>query len=104
MKIGVSTVPCGVCRRPRRAAPSVCKRSKRMDMDTNRYCPSLKRKRSMLHSSLTLQARTALIAAQRQPISLQFLAHLAQRRLAEVLRFQQLIRRALNQIAERVDA
>ena len=33
MNIGVSTVPCGVSSRPRRARPSVARRSKRIDID-----------------------------------------------------------------------
>ena len=48
--------------------------------------------------------REALVATQRQPVLRKFLADLVERGHAEVLRLQQFVRAALDQVAEGVDA
>src|SRR4051812_14239517 len=90
MKTGVSTLPWDVSSRPRRAAPSLARSSKRIAMIGGVGAPS--------------RGGTVLVVAQLQAVLSQLFADLGERGLAEVLRFQQLVRRALNQFAERVDA
>src|SRR6516225_3171002 len=102
MKAGVSTVPCGVSIRPSRAAPSVARTVKRMDM-----CKRLAAARSAARALAPPSGRPlnwGLVAPQRQPELGELLADLVQRRHAEVFRLQQFVGRALDEVAERVDA
>src|SRR5207244_538097 len=111
MKTGVSTTPCGVWSRPSRAAPSVCTISNWIAIPNERPLAKTQRSprgqtRGCLLGGLCVFARghSCLISAEGQAELSQLLADLVQRGHAEVLRFEQFIRAALHQLAERVDA
>src|SRR4051812_13686503 len=111
MNMGVSTGPCGVCKRPRRAAPSEASNSKVMAIGSLQISECRMQIEEAARSSedaLALNLHSAIcilqwlsVPAQRQAVLAQLLTHLGQRRLPEVLGLQQLIRRALHQVAER---
>src|SRR4051794_6120493 len=98
MKIGVSTVPCGVVSRPVRAAPSRCSTVKEMDMGKDKMIHRLHRGHRLEASKTTAVfwllicvlcvicgSLSASVSAELQVVLCQPLADLGQRGHAEVL-------------------
>src|SRR6476619_7169477 len=77
MKTGVSTGPCGVSRRPRRAGPSVESRVKRQDMGK---CGTRNAEQvDVPHSAFRVPRSDGSVAPQLQAEGGQFLLHLVER-------------------------
>src|SRR4051812_18934246 len=99
MKMGVSTGPCDVCSRPRRAAPSVASSSKWNGIRHEPCLAAVRRTARPFEPRLNPPS----IVPQPQVVLLQLVLDLLQRRLPEVLRLQQLLGAALDQVAQGVD-